>query len=267
MFKRGSVLPFRVWTQKAILWGWELFGRQWYWSPNNSTNFWTQDYWVISFSENIFFILKAAAYYLSILTVYLLQRASYTIPQKYFWLLMCRTTNKGRWLWLSSTNVPASVVFEHSLHSYTSRLFHSVAGTNVFKILTEVPNPGITVKNNTGNDHVRKGCETKRTESGKECKELIPNKITKLRKKTHYICIYELKQSVWMLTLVGCQDNIYRKAWCVMIRLSHWEIRQYKKKKKKKRPRYFGHRMVFFLLPASPCESISIYFLIYIYII
>lgn len=92
--------------------------------------------------------------------------------------------------------MPASVVFEYSLHSYTSRLFHSVAGTKVFKILTEVPNPGITVKNNTGNDHVRKGCETKRTESGKECKELIPNKITKLRKKTHYICIYELKQSV-----------------------------------------------------------------------
>lgn len=55
-----------------------------------------------------------------------------------------------------------------------------------------MPNPGITVKNNTGSDHVRKG-ETKWIKSGKECKKLIPNKITKLRKKTHYICIYELK--------------------------------------------------------------------------
>lgn len=38
--------------------------------------------------------------------------------------------------------------------------------------------------------------ETNRIESGKVCKELIPNKITKLRKKTHYICIYELKAGV-----------------------------------------------------------------------
>lgn len=53
-----------------------------------------------------------------------------------------------------------------------------------------MPNPGITVKNNTGSDHVREGEKKK---SGKERKELIPNKTTKLRKKTHYICIYELK--------------------------------------------------------------------------
>lgn len=33
-----------------------------------------------------------------------------------------------------------------------------------------------------------------------------------------------------MLNLVGSQDNIYRKSWCVTTRLSHKEIRQYKKK-------------------------------------
>lgn len=32
----------------------------------------------------------------------------------------------------------------------------------------------------------------KKTESEKEHKELIPSKMTKL-KKTHYVCIYELK--------------------------------------------------------------------------
>lgn len=35
--------------------------------------------------------------------------------------------------------------------------------------------------------------EGEKKKSGKERKELIPNKTTKLRKKTHYICIYELK--------------------------------------------------------------------------
>jgi hypothetical protein len=38
-----------------------------------------------------------------------------------------------------------------------------------------------------------RGGETEKVESGKECKKLIPNKKTKLRKKTHYVCIYKLK--------------------------------------------------------------------------
>lgn len=59
-------------------------------------------------------------------------------------------------------------------------------------------NPEITVINNTESDHVREG-EKKKTESGKECKELIPYKMTKLR----HICIYKLKEhmnaySGWM---------------------------------------------------------------------
>lgn len=35
--------------------------------------------------------------------------------------------------------------------------------------------------------------ETATVELGKECKKLIPNKKTKLRKEKHYGCIYELK--------------------------------------------------------------------------
>ena len=74
-----------------------------------------------------------------------------------------------------------------------------------------------------------------------------------------------------MLTLVGCQDNIYKESLMCHdkaqpLRNKAIFLKKKKRKEKKKRPRYFGHRMVFFLLPASPCESISIYFLIYIYI-
>lgn len=69
-----------------------------------------------------------------------------------------------------------------------------------------------------------------------------------------------------MLTLVGCQDNIYRKAWCVMIRLSHWEIRQYKKKEKEKKTKVFWSQNGLFPPPSQPLwKHLYIFFNIYIY--
>lgn len=156
----------------------------------------------------------------------------------------------------SISNTPSIATSSIRLHL---KAFPLCCCTKVFKILTEVANPGITVKNNTGSDHVRKR-ETKRIESEKECKELIPNILTKLRNKTLYMYIWTKSRAYEHLLWWDARTTFIEKAWCVMIRLSHWEIRQLKKW-----PRYFGHRMFFFLLPASPCESISIYLYIYIY--
>lgn len=62
MFKRGSILPLRAWTQKPICQGSELPWKTMVSKSKFSTNSWTQLLWVTSSSEHIFFLLWALTY-------------------------------------------------------------------------------------------------------------------------------------------------------------------------------------------------------------